>query len=140
MGANKGVNRPLVRFLLRWAVCSLGLWVAASILGGGISYGHSAGVIIVAGLILAVINVILRPIVIFFSLPVILLSLGLFMVVVNGFMVFLASLLYAPLEVSNFLVAMLAGLIIGLVNYLVTALLESRQIHHEQHQRFSESK
>lgn len=121
------MNNPFARFLLRWFVCSLGLWIAAGLLGSGINYQSKMGVVIIAGLILAVINVIIRPIVVILSLPAILLSLGLFMIVVNGFMVFLVSKLYTPLHVHDFWAAMLAGIIIGLVNYLVTAILEMRK-------------
>ena len=117
---------PLYRFLVRWLVCSLGLWIAAGILGSGITYESHVGVIIIAGLVLAVVNAVLRPIIIILSLPAILFSLGLFMIVINGFTVFLASKLYTPLHVTNFWAAMLAGIIIGLVNYLVTAILEKR--------------
>jgi uncharacterized membrane protein YvlD (DUF360 family) len=49
------------------------------------------------------------------------------MVVINGFTVFLVSKLYEPLQVTNFWAAILAGLIIGLVNYLVSAILDSRK-------------
>ena len=49
------------------------------------------------------------------------------MVVINGFTIFLVSKFYAPLEVNNFWAAILAGMIIGLVNYLVTAILENRE-------------
>jgi len=121
------MNNPLSRFLIRWLVCSLGLWIAAGLLGSGISYQSKAGVVIIAGLLLAIVNVILRPLVVILSLPAILLTLGLFMVVVNGFMVFLVSKLYTPLHVEDFWAAMLAGIIIGLVNYLVTAILEMRK-------------
>lgn len=120
------MKHPFARFLLRWFVCSLGLWIAAGLLSEGISYQNELRVIIVAGLVLAIINVVIRPIIVIFSLPAILLSLGLFMIVINGFTVFLASKLYEPLQVSNFWAAMLAGIIIGLVNYLVSAILESR--------------
>ncbi len=78
----------------------------------------------VSGLILALINAVLRPVVIILSLPAIFFTLGLFMVIINGFTVWLASWLYAPLHVTNFWGAILAGVIIGLVNYLVTAILE----------------
>lgn len=117
---------PIGRFIIRWFVCSLGLWIAAGLLGSHISYGSKLSVIILAGLILAIINSILKPILIILSLPAILLTLGLFMVVVNGLTVFLASKLYPPLEVTNFGAAILAGMIIGLVNYLVTTILEDR--------------
>jgi putative membrane protein len=119
------MKSPLARFLVRWFVCSLGLWIAAGLLASRITYQNELRVIIVAGLVLAIVNVIIRPIVVILSLPAILLSLGLFMVIINGFMVFLVSKLYGPLHVTNFWAAMLAGIIIGLVNYLVSAILES---------------
>lgn len=120
------MKNPLSRFLVRWFVCSLGLWIAASLLGGAIDYQSRLHVIVVAGLVLAVVNMVLRPILVILSLPAILLTLGLFMVVVNGLTVLLASWLYKPLEVTNLWAAMLAGIVIGLVNYLVSTVLESR--------------
>lgn len=116
---------PIARFVLRWFVCGLGLWIAAGILGDRISY-QSFGAIVIAGLLLAVINGIIKPIIVILSLPAILFSLGLFMIVINGFMVFIASWLYPSLHVRNFWAAMLAGMIIGLVNYLVTTILEEK--------------
>ncbi len=115
-----------MRFLLRWFVCSLGLWIAAALLGDRITYNSRFLVIIVAGLILALVNAVIKPVVVILSLPAILFSLGLFMIVINGLMVMLVSKLYAPLHVTNFGAAMLAGMVIGLVNYLVTAILEER--------------
>lgn len=116
----------LYRFLVRWLVCSLGLWIAAGLLSSGIDFGNSFSAIIVAGLILAIVNSILRPLIVILSLPAILFTLGLFMIIINGFMVFLVGKFYGPLEVTNFWWAVLAGMIIGLVNYLVTAILENR--------------
>jgi putative membrane protein len=116
----------LYRLLLRWLVCSLGLWIAAGLLSNSVTYDNRIGVIIVAGLVLAIINAILKPILILASLPAILLTLGLFMLVINGLTVYIASKLYSPLHVTNFGVAILTGVIIGLVNYLVTAILEER--------------
>jgi putative membrane protein len=114
------------RFLLRWFVCGLGLWIAAGLLGS-VNYTGSVWVIVMAGLLLAVLNSIVRPLLIFFSLPAVLVTLGLFLIVINGFTVWLVSWLYEPLEVLSFWGAMLAGVIIGLVNYLVTAILESNK-------------
>jgi len=118
------MKTPLFRFAVRWFVCGLGLWIAAAVLGGRISYDQHIGVIVVAGLILALVNTVIKPFVVLLSLPAILFSLGLFMIVVNGLMVLLASWLYKPLHVTGFGTAMLAGMIIGLVNYLVTTILE----------------
>jgi putative membrane protein len=117
----------IYRFLLRWSVSSLGIWIAAGLLGGDrIGYDSRAGVIVIAGLLLALINSVIKPIVVILSLPAILFSLGLFMIVINGLMVMLVSALYPNLEISSFGTAMLAGMVIGLVNYLVTTILEDR--------------
>jgi putative membrane protein len=115
---------PITRFIVRWFVCSLGIWIAAGLLGDKLEYDERFTVIVVAGLILAVVNSILKPIVVLLSLPAILFSLGLFMIVINGLMVVVASWLYPALHVTNFMAAMLAGMIIGLVNYLVNTILE----------------
>ncbi|HEX7963992.1 MAG TPA: phage holin family protein [Candidatus Saccharimonadales bacterium] len=117
----------LYRFLVRWLVCSLGLWVAAGLLSSHITFqttGSRMGAVLISGLILAVINAIIRPVVIILSLPAIFFTLGLFMVVINGFSIWLVAQLYSPLHVTNFWGAVLAGVVIGLVNYLVTAVLE----------------
>jgi putative membrane protein len=121
------MNRGLLsRFIIRWFVCSLGLWIAAGFLGQTITYDSRLGVIIIAGLMLAIVNAVIKPLVVILSLPAILFSLGLFMIVINGLMVLFVSWIYPPLEVDNFGAAMLAGMVIGLVNYLVSTILEER--------------
>ena len=79
-----------------------------------------------AGFLLAIVNTIIKPIVVILSLPAILFSLGLFMIVINGLMVLLVSKLYPNLYVTSFMNAILAGMVIGLVNYLVTTIVEER--------------
>lgn len=117
---------PISRFAIRWFVSALGLWIAAGILGERINYDSRLGVIIIAGLLLAVVNTVIKPFVVILSLPAILFSLGLFMIVINGLMVMLVSKLYEPLQVNNFGAAMLAGMVIGLVNFLVSTILDDR--------------
>lgn len=113
------------RFITRWLVSSLGLWIAAELLGNSsISYGGKISAIILSGLILALVNTFIKPLIVFLTLPAVLLSLGIFMVVINALTVLLAARLYGPLEVSGFGVAVIAGIVIGLVNWLVSALLE----------------
>ena len=115
---------PIKRFIVRWFVSALGLWIAAGLLGGQRINYDGAFAVIIAGLILAVVNGVIKPLVVILALPAILFSLGLFMLVINGLMVLLASWLYHGLEVTNLWAAMLAGMVIGLVNYLVTTILE----------------
>lgn len=117
---------PLNRFLIRWLVCGLGLWIAAGLLGS-IHYDGRFSVIVISGLVLAIINSIIKPMLVILALPAILLSLGLFMIVINGVTVLLASYFYSPLEVNNFWAALFAGIVIGVVNYLVTTILEDKR-------------
>lgn len=118
---------PVSRFAIRWFVCGLGLWIAAGLLGSRIDYDSRIGVVIISGLILAIVNTFLKPIVVILSLPAILFSLGLFMIVINGLMVYIVGWLYPTMQIDNFGTAMLAGLVIGLVNYLVSVILEERE-------------
>ena len=119
-------QKPFIRFVIRWFVNSLGLWIAAGLLAGSITYDNRVGVVIVSGLILSLVNALIKPVIVIFSLPAILFSLGLFMVVINALMILLVSWLYKPLHVQNFGAALLAGMVIGLVNYLVTTILEDK--------------
>lgn len=106
----------------------LGLWIASELLGTeNLSYGGRIGAILVSGLLIAVVNTVIRPLVIFLTLPAVLLSLGIFMVVINALMILLAASLYGPLEVSGFGIAVITGLIIGFVNWLVSAMLEDKK-------------
>ena len=115
----------LVRFGLRWLVSTLGLWVAAALLGPDrLHLGDSWQTVVGAGFFLALVNMTLKPILVILSFPAIIFSLGLFVLVVNGFMISIASWLYNPLYVKNFGVAIIAGLIVGLVNFLVTKIVE----------------
>ena len=114
----------MIRFLIRWLVCGLGIWIAAAILGNRVSYNNDIYVILIAGFILTIINIVIKPIIVILALPAVLLTLGLFMIIINGLMVFLASKLYTSLHVTNFGAAILAGMVIGLINYLVTTILE----------------
>jgi putative membrane protein len=112
-------------FLVRWFVSSLGLWIAAAFLGSDrLTVGGRWGAWIAAGFVLAIINMLIKPLLIFLSLPALLLTLGLFMLVVNGFLILLASWIYDPLQVNGFGTAVIAGVIVGLVNWLVSHILE----------------
>ena len=121
------MKSPVPRLLLRWFVCSLGLWIAAGLLGGSINYNGDYGVILISGLALALVNIVLKPIIVIFSLPALMLTLGLFMIVINGLMVYLVSVLYKPLDITSFWAAVFAGMVIGLVNYLVTTIIETER-------------
>lgn len=124
---NRHMHRSFAaRFILRWVGSSLGIWLAAGLLSNHISYGDSTWVIIGAGFLFAILNMLLRPVLVLLTLPAVILSLGLFMIIINGLVVYIVSGLYKPLHITSFWAAVFAGLVIGLVNFCITALLEDK--------------
>ncbi len=116
---------PLTQFAFRWAVSSLGLWIAAAMLGeNNLSVGGRWTTVVGAGFFLALVNMALKPFLVFLSIPAIIVTLGLFLFIVNGLTIVIAAWLYGPLDVKNIWVATVAGLILALVNFLVTRVVE----------------
>lgn len=114
-----------IRISLRWVANTFALWLAAWLISD-VSYGENFWVIVLAGLILSIVNTLVKPLVVMLSLPVIVFSLGIFTIFINGLMVWLVSLLLHSFEVTSFGAALLTGIIVGLVNYAVTSLLEEK--------------
>lgn len=117
------MTRPFTTFILRWLLNSLGLWVAVRLLGTG--YGNvevTAGILgfLFAGLIFSIVNTLLKPLIVLLSLPAILLTLGLFILIVNGVMVYI-SLKLAPGISMSFFNSIITGMLLSLVNYIVSA-------------------
>jgi putative membrane protein len=112
------------KFTLRWLVNFLGLWAAAEVMTGSIQYNEKLRVLIVAALIFSLVNAFIRPLVVILSLPAIVLTLGLFTLVVNAFMLYLVTKLYPSFHLRSFWTAVVATVIIWVVNYLLTDLLE----------------
>lgn len=128
------MRQQFKQFLLRWAVCSAGLYIASLLFNTVEIRGSKVSALIFGGLILALANAVVKPVVILLSLPAIMLSLGLFTVIINGLMVAIASWLYGPLDVQTFGAAVLTGVIIGLLNFIITKILEGRSLKlYEKH-------
>lgn len=120
------MRRQLAIFALRWLLNSFGLWIAVRLLGTGMSASDvdsSATIFLLAGLIFSILNSLLRPLVVILSLPAILLTLGLFVLVVNGLMVWLALQMTPGLEMT-FLNSIFAGMLLSLINYIISSALE----------------
>lgn len=121
-------------FVIRWILNSIGLWIAVRLFGTGYSDVElvaGVGTFLFAGLIFSIVNSILRPIVIILSLPAILLTLGLFTIIVNGLMVYI-SLKVAPGLTMTFWNSVLTGIVLSLVNYIVSSALDLRYMHRQE--------
>lgn len=120
------MTRQFLVLILRWLLNSFGLWVAVRLFGTGYVNSvvdSSVWLFLVAGLVFSLVNAVLKPIVTILSLPAILLTLGLFTIIVNGVMVYI-SLKLTPGITMTFGNSILTGLVLSLVNYIVSSVLE----------------
>ena len=108
-------------FLLRAAIVALGLWLATRILPG-LSF-DGPGTLLAAALLLGIVNAIIRPIAVVLTLPLTLLTLGLFLVVVNAAMLGLVALLLAGFQISGFWTAVGAALIVSVTGWVASGLI-----------------
>src|SRR5213592_2877097 len=104
-----------VGFLLRVLVNTVAIYFAATIVPGLAIGGLLPA--LGAGLVLGLINAVVRPILIVLTLPVTLLTLGLFILVLNAFCLWLTSLLVTGFEVHGFLAAMFGSLLVSIVSW-----------------------
>jgi putative membrane protein len=110
----------MVRALVQVLVNAGAVWLAANYIPG-VSYKGSVVSLLIAGLVIGLINLLVKPIVSFFSLPFIIVTLGLFYLLINGAMFYLAAYLLQGLAVDGCVPAILGGVLIALGNWLVRA-------------------
>ena len=108
-------------FLIRWLLNAVALWVTCSIVGGISVTGTTP--LLVAALVLGVLNAFLRPLLLIVTIPLLLITLGLFVFVVNGLVLWLTSSLVAGFHVSGFGSAVLGALILSCVSFLLNLFL-----------------
>jgi putative membrane protein len=115
------------RFLIRWALNSVALWVVSRIYPG-VSFRPDAGLegILLAGLVLGLANALIRPLLLFFTFPLNLLTLGLFTFVVNAIILYLVAAL-TPLEVSGFLQALIGAILLSIVSFGLSLLVREKK-------------
>ena len=117
--------RLVFAFLLRWLATSFGLWLALHLFGTGETTSPVAesSVYLTAGFILSLINIFIKPVIQIISLPITIVTLGLFTLIVNGLMVYWALHLTPGLSIT-FWYAVLAGIVIGIVNFVINETLD----------------
>jgi putative membrane protein len=103
-------------FLFRAALSMLGLWVATRGISG--IRIDDPQTLVLAGVVLGVVNAIVRPIAVILTFPLTLLSLGLFLLVVNAGMLALTAWLLRGFHVADFRAALLASLVVSLTGWL----------------------
>lgn len=110
-------------FLSRWFVTTLSVMVAANVVKG-ISYDTVTG-LLVASLLLGILNAVLRPILFLLSLPLLLLTFGLFILIINAALLYFVGWLVESFHVRDFWSAFWGGLVISIMSLVATALFGS---------------
>ena len=105
-------------FLIRWLVAAGGLWVARTVIDG-ITI-ETTGTLLVAAVLLGVVNAIVRPIAIFLTFPITIVTLGLFLWVINAGMLGLVAWLLPKFHIAGFLPALLGALVISFVSWIAS--------------------
>jgi putative membrane protein len=108
-------------FFIHWAITALSLWAASKVFAG-LAF-EDASALWVAALLLGFANAAVRPVLILLTFPLTLLSLGLFMLVINAMMIMLVSALVRGFKVSNFSTAFFASIFISLLGMFLSAML-----------------
>ena len=109
----------LILFLLHWAITALSLWLASRVFRG-ISFADTSSLVISA-LLLGFANAIVKPLVIVLTLPLTLLTFGLFLLVINALMILLVSALVRGFKVSGFWTAFFASIFIAVLSWVIGA-------------------
>ena len=111
----------LTPFLVHWAITALALW-AASYLFRGIKF-DSTGALFIAALLLGFANAVVKPLLIVLTLPLTLLTFGLFLLVINALMILLVSALVRGFKVSGCWTALYASIFISLLSIAIGSLV-----------------
>lgn len=101
-------------FILRGLIAALGLWAATELLSGFTI--DTALTLILAGLLLGLVNAIVRPFALLLSLPALLFTLGLFLLVINAAMIGLVALMLPGFKIAGFWTAVGGALIVSIVS------------------------
>jgi len=123
--------------LIRLGVNAVALWIAAAAVhgialdkgpnAGNGTFGERVSVLIVVAAIFAVVNTVVKPVVKLFSLPLFIVTLGLIIFVINALMLLLTSAicdaLDVPFHVYDFSAALIGGLVISFVSWLINVML-----------------
>jgi putative membrane protein len=106
----------MLGFLIRAALVALGLWLATDWVKG-VSI-DTPQTLILAGILLGVVNSIVRPIAILLTLPMTILTLGLFLLVINAGMVALVAWMLPGMHIAGFAAALWTSILVSLVSFV----------------------
>jgi putative membrane protein len=116
----------MVRILLQILLNGLGVMLAAYLVPG-VDYTGSWTYLLLVGLVIGLINLLVKPLVTLLSLPALILTLGLFYVLINGALFYLAAYLLDGLTVEGCVPAVLGGLVLAVFNWLMRGIVKKKK-------------
>ena len=111
----------IIEFLLHWGITAISLWVASFIFHG-ISFSNKQSLLISA-LLLGLANAVIRPVVIFLTIPLTIFTFGFFLLVINALMMLLVSSAVPGFKISGFWTAFFASIFIAALSFIVGMLI-----------------
>ena len=112
-------------FLVHWLVVGLALWVTTQVVGG--VHVSSFNVLVVSALVLGLVNALVRPVLTILTLPLTIITLGLFYLVVNGLAFGLAAALVRGFSVDGFGSAVLGALVVSIVSWVIGLVTKNKK-------------
>jgi putative membrane protein len=107
----------MTSFLLYWVIEAVALFIAAQLVPGVII--TSLPVLVIAALVVGLVNALVRPVLVLLSLPITILTLGLFYLVVNGACFMLAAAIVPGFQVTGCLAAIMGALVMSLAAWVI---------------------
>jgi len=105
-------------FLIRMLITALGLWVASRIVPGVAISGF--GTLVGSALLLGFVNAVVRPLLVLLTLPITIMTLGIFLLVINGAMLGLVASLFNNFTIDGLFSAILGSVIVSLVSWFAS--------------------
>jgi len=115
-----------MNLLIRWALNALALWLTVQLLPGVGMSADGLWPLLLAALVVGLVNAVVRPVMVLLTLPVTLLTFGLFLLVVNGLALAIAAAV-SPLELAGFGWAVLGSVVLSLFSALLSRLFGDRR-------------
>lgn len=119
------MNHPAVRFLLFWLVNALVLWAAAALFAGVRFDSWSA--LAISALLFGIAHAVLKPVLVILTLPITVITLGLFLLVINALLLLLVAWLVPGFHLPGFWQAVLVGLFISVFSFILNLLIRAEK-------------
>lgn len=120
------IANPVLRFLIFWGVNTLSLWVADNLFDG-IAF-ETLQSLFIAGLVLGIVNTFIKPVILILTLPISLVTLGVFVLVINALMLLLVAWLVPGFVVSGFWAGFFVALFVSVFSFLVNSLIGNNKV------------